>query len=128
LPTFSPEVQERSVRMVWEHEGEYASRWEAIRSIAGKMGCSAETLRKWLLQSEVDAGRRGGVSSAEQARVKELERENRELRRAAIRSHDPSWFGPHSPESPLSEPTRRYFALRIEDRRNRREKAPGWFR
>jgi transposase len=68
--------------MVLEHEGEYASRWEAIRSIAGKMGCSTETLRKWLVQSEVDAGRRGGLSSAEQARVKELEREVRELRRA----------------------------------------------
>jgi transposase len=68
--------------MVLEHEGEYASRWEAIRSIAGKMGCSTETLRKWRVQSEIDAGRRGGLSCAEQVRVKELEREVRELRRA----------------------------------------------
>ncbi len=78
----SQEVGERAVRMVFEHEGEYASQWEAIRSIAEKIGCSAETLRKWVRQTEVDSGRRGGLTSEEQARIKELERENRELRRA----------------------------------------------
>ncbi len=68
--------------MVVEHEGQYASQWEAIRSIAEKIGCSAESLRKWLRRAEVDAGRRGGLTSDERARMKDLERENRELRRA----------------------------------------------
>ena len=79
---YSQEVRERSVRMVFEHGGEYASEWEAIGSIAAKIGCSAETLRKWVRQTEVDSSRRGGLTSEEQARIKELERENRELRRA----------------------------------------------
>ncbi len=79
---FSPEVRERAVRMVFEHGGEYDSEWGAMRSIAEKIGCTAETLRKWVRQAEVDSGRRGGLTTAEQARVKELERENRELRRA----------------------------------------------
>ena len=79
---FSPEVRERSVRMVLDHRGEYASQWEAMRSVAGKIGCTAETLRKWVRQSEIDTGRRGGLTTEEQARIKELERENRELRRA----------------------------------------------
>jgi transposase len=68
--------------MVSEHRGEHASEWEAIGSIASKIGCTAETLRKWVRQAEIDAGRRGGVTSDEQVRMKELERENRELRRA----------------------------------------------
>jgi transposase len=68
--------------MVFDHEDQYASQWEAMSSIAGKIGCSAETLRKWVRQSEVDSGRRGGLTSDEQARMKKLERENRELRRA----------------------------------------------
>ncbi len=79
---FSQEVRERAVRMVVDHGGDYGSRWEAICSIAEKIGCSAETLRKWVRQTEVDSGRRGGLTSEEQARIKELERENRELRRA----------------------------------------------
>ncbi len=79
---FSQEVRERAVRMVFEHRGEYASEWEAMEPIASKIGCTAETLRKWVRQAEVDSGRRGGLTSAEQARIKELERENRELRRA----------------------------------------------
>ncbi len=79
---FSREVRERPVRMVFEHGVEYGSEWEAIRSIAGKLGCSAETLRKWVRQTEVDSGVRGGLTSEEQARIKDLERENRELRRA----------------------------------------------
>jgi len=79
---FSPEVKERAVRMVLEQEGRYGSRWEALRSIAGKIGCTAESLRKWVQQAEIDSGRRGGLSSEERARLKELERENRELRQA----------------------------------------------
>ena len=79
---FSQEVRERAVRMVFEHRGEYASEWEAMGSIASKLGCTAETLRKWVRQAEIDTGRRGGLTSEEQTRVKDLEREVRELRRA----------------------------------------------
>jgi len=79
---YSPEVRERAVRMVFEHRSEYGSEWEAIGSIAGKIGCTAETLRKWVRQAEIDSGRRGGLTSEERSRIKELERENRELRRA----------------------------------------------
>ena len=68
--------------MVREHQSEYDSEWEAMRSIAEKIGCSPESLRKWVRRSEVDSGLRDGLTSAEQARMKELERENRELRRA----------------------------------------------
>ena len=68
--------------MVIEHEGDYASQWEAIRSIAEKIGCSPESLRKWLRRTEVDLGSRSGVTSDERARMKDLEREVRELRRA----------------------------------------------
>jgi len=79
---YPEEVRERAVRMVLEHEEQYASQWEAIRSIAGKIGCSAESLRNWVRRVEIDSGRRGGVTSDERARTKELEREVRELRRA----------------------------------------------
>lgn len=79
---YSPEVRERAVRMVFEHEGEHASQWAAIASIAGKIGCTPETLRLWVRQAEREAGRRAGPTSAESERVKALERENRELRQA----------------------------------------------
>ena len=79
---YSQEVRERAVRMIFEHRGEYDSEWEAIGSIAEKIGCAAETLRKWVRQTQVDTGRRGGLTSDERVRMKELERENRELRRA----------------------------------------------
>ena len=79
---YSQEVRERAVRMVIEHEGDYGSQWEAIRSIAEKIGCSPESLRKWLRRTEVDSGSRSGVTSDERARMKDLEKENRELRRA----------------------------------------------
>jgi transposase-like protein len=79
---FSLEVKERAVRMVFEQESRYGSRWETVRSIAEKIGCSAEALRKWVQQSEIDSGRRAGLSTDERARLKELERENRELRQA----------------------------------------------
>jgi transposase-like protein len=68
--------------MVLTHEGEHESRWATIQSIAAKIGCSAEALRNWVKQTEIDTGKRGGLSTDEKARVKELERENRELRRA----------------------------------------------
>jgi transposase len=79
---FPQEVRERAVRMVLDHGSDYGSRWEAICSIAEKIGCSPETLRKWLLRAEVDSGARAGITSDERARTKELEREVRELRRA----------------------------------------------
>jgi transposase len=79
---YSPEVRERAVRMVLEHQDEYASQWAAIVSIAAKFGPSAETLRIWVRRAEVDGGVRAGVSSDERERLRELERENRELRRA----------------------------------------------
>ena len=79
---FSPEVRARAVRMVQEHRDEYASQWAAIASIAAKIGCTAETLRSWVRQEERDAGQRAGLTTDERARLKALERENRELRRA----------------------------------------------
>lgn len=79
---FSPEVRERAVRLVQEHRGEYASLWAAVESIAPKIGCVPSTLLDWVKQTEVDAGTRPGVSTSEAQRVKELEREVKELRRA----------------------------------------------
>lgn len=80
---FSPEVRERAVRMVVEHQGEHESQWAAICSIASKIGCTAETLRKWVRrQAERDRGEQKSLSSAERERLKALERENRELKRA----------------------------------------------
>ena len=79
---FSPEVRERAVRMVQEQRGEYPSLWAAIESIAPKIGCVPQTLNEWVKRAEVDAGTREGVTTAEAQRVKELEREVKELRRA----------------------------------------------
>jgi len=79
---YSPEVRERAVRMVFDHQREYPSQWQAVVSIATKIGCTAETLRKWVRRAEIDTGRREGVTSDERNRIKELDRENRELRRA----------------------------------------------
>lgn len=81
-PRFSPEFRERAVRLVLDHGDAHGSRWAAIRSIAEKMGCSAEALRNWVQQTEVDHGNRPGVTTSESQRLKELERENLELRRA----------------------------------------------
>ena len=81
-PNFSPEVRERAVRMVLEHRPEHASQWAAIVSIASKIGCTPQTLHNWAAQAERDQGLRGGVTTDERARMKALERENRELRQA----------------------------------------------
>jgi len=79
---FSPEVRERAVRLVQEHRGEYPSLWAAVESIAPKIGCVPQTLLEWVKRAEVDAGMRPGITSAEAQRIKELEREVKELRRA----------------------------------------------
>jgi transposase-like protein len=79
---FSPEVRERAVRLVQEHRGEYPSLWAAIESIAPKIGCVPQTLLEWVKRTEVDAGTRPGTTTAEAQRIKDLERENKELRRA----------------------------------------------
>lgn len=80
-PKYSPEVIERAVRMVFDAKDQYPSQWAAIESIASKIGCTAETLRKWVRQGERDSGKRPGATTAEQQRIKELEREVRELRK-----------------------------------------------
>ncbi len=79
---FSPEVHERAVRLVQEHRGEYSSLWAAVESIAPKIGCVPQTLLEWVKRSEVDSGVREGVTTSETQRMKELEREVKELRRA----------------------------------------------
>ena len=79
---FSAEVRSRAVRMVLEHQGEHASQWAAINSIAAKIGCTSETLRSWVRQAERDQGLRGGRTTEDHERIKALERENRELRQA----------------------------------------------
>jgi len=79
---FSPEVRERAVRLVQEHRGEYPSLWLAVESIAPKIGCVPQTLLTWVKRVEIDAGVREGVTTSDAQRMKELERENKELRRA----------------------------------------------
>ena len=82
LRRYSPEVRERSVRMVLEQQKEHSSQWAAIQSIAAKLGCTSETLRRWVRQVERDEGIRAGTTTGDSERLKQLERENRELKRA----------------------------------------------
>ena len=79
---FSPEIRDRAVRMVLEHANEHPSQWAALTSVAEKIGCAAETLRSWVRRTERDEGKRPGLTTEERARLKDLERENRELKRA----------------------------------------------
>jgi transposase len=79
---YSQEVRERAVRMVFDHAGDHESQWAAIQSIAGKLGCTTESLRRWVRQAERDEGKRAGLTTDERDRLKALERENQELRRA----------------------------------------------
>ncbi len=79
---FSPEVRERAVRLVLENEGQHSSRWQAVMSIAAKIGCTPQTLNDWVKKAEVDSGRRPGIPAEIAEKMKALERENRELRQA----------------------------------------------
>ncbi|RJS91687.1 IS3 family transposase [Salinisphaera sp. Q1T1-3] len=98
---YSPEVRQRAVRMVFEHQGDYASQWAAIGSIAGKFGCTPETLRSWVRQAERDRGLRDGQTTEERERVKALEHENRELKRAnEILRKASAYFAPIGPRPP----------------------------
>ena len=79
---YPQEMRERAVRMVFEHQDQYDSQWAAITSVATKLGMTPETLRKWVRRAEIDEGQRPGLTTTERARLKELEKENKELRRA----------------------------------------------
>ena len=79
---YAPEVRERAVRLVLDQQGEHDSQWAAIGAISSKIGCTAETLRKWVRQAERDRGKRSGLASIDRDRLKDLERENHELKRA----------------------------------------------
>jgi transposase len=93
-PPYPAEFRERAVRMVFEHQDEYPTQWKAIESIAKKLSVNHETLRQWVRRAETDVGRRPGLTTDERARMKELERENKELRRAnEILKAAASFFG-----------------------------------
>ena len=100
---FSPEVRNRAIRMVLDHEAEHSSRWAAISSIAAKIGCSPATLHEWVKKTEVDSGKRSGVPSDVAEKMKALERENRELRQAtrfcAKHLHISRWRSSPAPSS-----------------------------
>ncbi|MFP1133001.1 IS3 family transposase [Asticcacaulis sp. W401b] len=99
---FSPEVRERAVRMFLDHQGDYPSRWSALLSISGKIGCTAQTLNEWVKKTEVDNGQRAGVSSDMSEKLKKLERENRELRQAnEILRKASAYFGPGGARPPI---------------------------
>src|SRR5919206_1774240 len=101
---YPQELRERAVRLVREHRSEYPSEWAAISSIAGKLGIGTEALRLWLRRDQVDQGQRPGVTGAERERIRELERENRELRRANEILKAASAFFAREPAPPVSKP------------------------
>ena len=114
---FSPEVRERAVRMVEEHREAHASEWAVLQSVAPKLGCTAETLRKWVRQAQRDAGHRPGLTTSERERLKELEREVRELKRAneicAVLPIAPSTYHRHRHQR--THPTRRSARAQRDD-------------
>ncbi len=89
---YAPEVRERAVRMVMDNHGEFQSQWAAIQSVSQKLGMTPETLRAWVRRAEIDNGKRDGVTTAETERIRALEREVRELRRANEILKDASIF------------------------------------
>jgi transposase-like protein len=104
IPKYSPEVRERAVRLVLEHRGEYPSLWAAIESIAPKIGCVPQTLHGWVKKHEVDTGLRDGVTSDERERLKALERDVKELRRANEILKLASAFSPRRSSTAASSP------------------------
>ena len=114
---FSPEIRARAVRPVLEHEGEHPSRWQAILSVAPKIGCSAQTLNEWIKKSETDNGRRAGVSSDMAAKMKALERENRELRQGEEGQETVQWTV--SPTNDILRKASAYFTQAELDRRSK---------
>src|SRR3712207_4729664 len=101
---YSPEVRERAVRMVFEHQGDHASQWAAIGSIAAKIGCNAETLRGWVRQVERDQGKRAGPTSVDRGRITALEREVRALRQANEILRQASAYCPRAEPDRRSKP------------------------